>query len=104
MNSVNVILETIKLLGGILAILLPIGIAVIQYLKEKLDVSDTGAEIVSLVVGFLLSALVSWVYVAGLGYQLMFGQWIGVALFVIIGTIGPSGGYKVLGELTGRRL
>lgn len=99
----NVILQTIQTLGVILLALVPIGLTTIQYAKEKVGLSDKRAELFSLVIGFVLSALVAWVYAADLGYQLVLGQWVGVALFVVLGTLGPSGGYKVIGSFSGSR-
>jgi len=99
----NVILETIKSLGVTLLALIPIGLATIQYSKEKLGIADKYAEGVALSVGFILSGLIAWVYVDGLAYSLELGQWVGVGLFVVLGTIGPSGGYKVIGSFSGSR-
>jgi len=99
----NVILETIKTLGALVLTLSGIASLVIQYVKEYLKISDKKAGILSLIVGFTLSALVAWAFVADAAYHLELSQWIGVALFVVVGTIGPSGGYKLLGALSGSR-
>lgn len=105
METVNTILETIKVLGSILALIVPLGVVVVQYLKEKLGVADKAAEVVSLVVGLLMSGLSSTAYVMDVGVNtLSVGQWVGIVLFLVIGTIGPSGGYKFLGSLAGSRL
>ena len=99
----NVILETIKVLGSLLLTVSAIAALVIQYVKESFKISDKSAGILSLIVGLVLSALVAWVYAADAGYHLELGQWVGVGLFVVVGTIGPSGGYKLLGALSGAR-
>lgn len=104
METVNTILETIKVLGSILALIVPLGVVVVQYLKEKLNVADKAAEIVSLFVGFVMSGLSAAAFIMDVGFPLTFAQYVGVILFLVIGTIGPSGGYKFLGSLTGSRL
>jgi len=101
--EVNIILETIKVLGAILLGLVPIAAVLIQQIKESAKIEDQGAARLSLAVGFIISALVAWVYAAGFNYALLLGQWVGVFLFVAVGTVGPSGGYKVIGALTGVR-
>lgn len=97
------ILETVKTLGTTVLTLSAVAGLIIQYVKERIGISDKSAEIFSLIVGLVLSLLVAWVYAADAAYQLELGQWVGVALFVAVGTIGPSGGYKLLGALSGSR-
>lgn len=99
----NIVLETIKILGSFLLGLVPLSTILIQLIKEAMKVQDQGAARLSLVVGFITSALVAWIFVDGFNYVLELGQWVGVVLFVAIGTVGPSGGYKFLGALTGTR-
>ena len=101
--EVNIILETVKTLGVILLGLIPIASILIQQIKESVKFEDQAAGRLSLVVGFITAALVAWVYSAGYSYTLELGQWVGVFLFVAVGTVGPSGGYKVLGALSGAR-
>lgn len=100
MEDVNVIVGTIKTLGVLLLSLTGISLTVVQYVKEKLGVDDKKAEIVSLVCSAVLAALVGWYWADSMKYVLELGQWIGVGLFVVIGTISPSGGYKLLGTFT----
>ena len=99
----NVILETVKTLGAILIGLIPIGSVVTQTVKEAIGLVDKKAQVLSFGIGFVLSALVAWVYADGLGYSLELGQWVGLGLFIVLGTVSPSGGYKVIGELAGTR-
>jgi len=99
----EVIFQTVMQLAAILLALAFIAIALIQYLKEKWGLAGRLAEIVSLVIGFCLSALVALVYASEALYKLSIAQWVAVLLFVIIGTIAPSGGYKTLGQLAGTR-
>ena len=103
MENVELIKITIETLGGALIGLMVIGLATIGYGKEKLKISDKSAEVFSLIVGFILSGLIAWVFVESFDYVLELGQWVGVALFVLLGTIGPSGGYKVIGSFAGSR-
>jgi len=103
MEDTTVILETVKSLGVILVTLIPIVLGVVQIIKEKFKMSGNAAEVVSLVAGFLSSGLVALVYANGFAYALELGQWVGLGLFVVIGTIGPSGGYKLLGVYSGTR-
>lgn len=97
----NVILETVKTLALVLATLIFISMAVIQYLKEIWGLSGKGAEIVALVVGFILAGLVVVSYLEQMGWHVSISQGIGVFLFLVIGTMGPSGGYKTLRALLG---
>ena len=98
----NVILETIRTLALVLVTLIFVSMAVIQYLKETWNVKDKAAEIVSLCVGFLLGGLVVVSYLEQLAWHISISQGIGVALFMVIATIGPSGGYKTLRSLLGQ--
>lgn len=93
----NVIFETIGKLAGLLLPLSALVMSLTQYLKEKWGVVDKAAEVVSLVVGFVVSALVAVSFVFPDS-----AQWIGIALFVVFGTIAPSGGYKLFRSLLGK--
>jgi len=99
----NIILETILILGGVLLTLIAIGLAVIQYVKEKWKIEDKPAEIMSLCVGFVLAALVVLSYLSQMAWNINLSQWVGVFLFLVVGTIGPSGGYKTLRALLGAK-
>lgn len=101
--SENIVLETLKSLGLLLSGITFVGLGLIQYLKETWKVVDKKAEILSLVVGFLMSAAVGWVYAESLAYHLALGQWVGVGMFLVTGTIAPSGSYKFLATLLGVR-
>ena len=103
MEDANVILVTIKEIFGLLLALSALSLGSIQYVKEKVGLEGNKAEVLSLVVGFLLSGLVGWYWVDAQGYQLELGQWIGVGISVVVGGIAPSGGYKLLGVLAGSR-
>ena len=98
MENLEQILTTLLLLIGILLGLSFVALQLIQYLKAKWGIENKAAEVVSLVVGFLLSALIGWVYVDAMGWQLTPGQIAALVLFVVVGTIAPSGGYKFLKE------
>lgn len=97
----NIILSTVVTLGVVLTTLVGIGIAVIQYVKEKWGVEDRTAEILSLCVGFILAALVVVSYLEQLSWHINISQGVGIFLFLVVGTIGPSGGYKTLRALLG---
>jgi hypothetical protein len=103
MQMDNLILVTVQDLFVNILVLSGLGLGVIQYGKEKLNLVDRGAEILSLVVGFLLSGLVAWYWVDQLDYVLELGQWIGVGIAVVMGGIAPSGGYKLMGTFAGNR-
>ena len=99
----NIILVTIRELFGLLLSLSALSLGSIQYVKEKVGLEGSKAEVLSLVVGFVLSGLVGWYWVDAQSYQLELGQWIGVGISVLVGGIAPSGGYKLLGVLSGAR-
>ena len=100
----NPIFSTVQALGSNLDALVFIGLILIQYFKEVWKIEDKKAEILSLVVGFIMAAAVSLVYAETFAYSLSIGQWVGVGLFVAVGTVSPSGGYKFLGALLGDRV
>ena len=97
----NIILETIKVLGNVLIAFTFVGIAVVQYIKEKWGLQDKAAEILSLSVGFVLGVLAILSYLEQMLWTVSISQGIGMFLFLIISTIGPSGGYKTLRSLLG---
>lgn len=97
------IIQVFNDLGTLLLKLIPIAVLIIQYAKDKLKIQDSKAEIFSLVTSFILSALALLSYVDKLGYSLTVQQGIGSFLFMVVGTIGPAGGYKLLGDLAGIR-
>lgn len=97
----NIILSTVVTLGVVLTTLVGIGIAVIQYVKEKWGIEDKPAEILSLCVGFILAALVVVSYLEQMAWTVNISQGVGIFLFLVVGTIGPSGGYKTLRALLG---
>lgn len=97
----NIILETIKILGQTLISLSIIAVMVVQYLKESWKVKDKAAQILSLVIGFLLGLLVVISYLDLNGWSISISQGVGIFLFLVIATISPSGGYKTLRSLTG---
>lgn len=97
----NIILETLRTLALVLATLAFISMAVIQYLKETWGIEGQAAEVLSLVVGFVLAGLVVVSYLDQMAWHISVSQGIGVFLFVVVGTISPSGGYKTLRELLG---
>ena len=97
----NIILYTLRLLVGTLVTLTVIAVALIQYLKEKWGLKDKAAEIASLVIGFVLGALVVVSYLELNGWTATVSEGIGMFLFLIVATIGPSGGYKTLRALLG---
>lgn len=92
----NIILQTIQSLGLVLVTLIIISMTLVQYLKEKWGVDGVAAEIISLVVGFILGALVVVSYLDQLGWSASVSQWVGIFLFLVVATLGPSGGYKTL--------
>ena len=100
----NIILKTILILGGVLITLIGIGVALIQYMKEKWGWDDKKAEILSLCVGFILAALVVLSYLEQMAWRVNISQGVGIFLFLVVGTIGPSGGYKTLRALLGGKL
>ena len=100
----NIILKTILILGGVLITLIGIGVALIQYMKEKWGWEDKKAEILSLGVGFVLAALVVLSYLEQMAWRVNISQGVGIFLFLVVGTIGPSGGYKTLRALLGGKL
>lgn len=97
----NIILQTILILGAVLLTLIGVGVAVVQYVKEKWGVEDKPAEILSLCVGFLLAGLVVLSYLEQMAWTVNISQGVGIFLFLVVGTIGPSGGYKTLRALLG---
>ena len=97
----NVILYTVRMLGGTLITLVIIAVMLIQYLKEKWGLKDKAAEIASLVIGFVLGALVVVSYLELNGWSATVSEGIGMFLFLVVATIGPSGGYKTLRGLLG---
>jgi hypothetical protein len=101
MTVQNTILETIRILSGVLIGIIVIGLALIQYLKEKWGVEGKQAEIVSLVVGFLLGLGVVLSFLDQNGWNVSLSVWVGIALFQVVATIGPAGGYKTLRSLLG---
>lgn len=98
----NVLLNTVVTLSTVLVTLTFVSMTLTQYLKEKWKVDGTAAEITSLVVGFMLSGAVVASFLEQLGWTATVSQWIGIALFMIVGTISPSGGYKTLRTLLGK--
>jgi len=104
MDDVNMILETIRELGAALLTFSAFNMLLIQYGKEKLKLKDTAAEIFSIIVSAIPTVGVALVYVNALNWELSLGQIVGVILYVIAGVIGPAGGYKLLGTLSGKRL
>ena len=99
----NEIIVTVKDLSVILATLVPVALFVIQQIKESVKLENKSAEILSLGVGCLLSVCVAAVYANDSGFALTLSQWIGLGIFVVLGTLGPSGGYKFLAEIAGSR-
>ena len=97
----NQILGTITTLSIVLGTLTFVSLGVIQYLKEKWGLKDKAAEITSLCTGFVLSAGVVVSFLEQAGWVINISQGIGVGIFMVIGTIGPSGGYKLLRTLLG---
>lgn len=98
----NIILETLQTLALVLVTLIFISMAVIQYLKEIWGLKDKAAEITALVVGFILSGLVVVSFLEQMGWHISISQGIGIFLFMVVGTIGPSGGYKTLRSAIGK--
>lgn len=101
-GSVNIIVETITQLGALLFPLIGGVMGLVEFIKSKAKITNTAVEVVSLVLGFIFSGLVAWVYIDSLQYSLVLGQWVGAGIFVVFGTVGPSGGYKLLGFFTGK--
>lgn len=97
----NIMVETIQALGAILASQIFVSIALVQYLKEKWGLEGKAAEITSLIVGFVLGALVAVSYLAQMDWEVSVSRGIGVFLFLVMATLGPSGGYKTLRTLLG---
>lgn len=97
----NIILGTIMKLGAVMVTLVGIGMAVIQYMKETWKWEDKKASVLSLGVGFVLSALVVLSYLEQMAWRVNISQGVGIFLFLVVGTIGPSGGYKTLRALLG---
>lgn len=95
----NIILQTIQSLGLVLVTLIIISMTLVQYLKEKWGIEGKAAEIASLVVGFVLGALVVVSYLDQLNWSASVSQWVGIFLFLVVATLGPSGGYKTLRAL-----
>ena len=97
----NILLQTLITLGMVMITMIGIGLAVIQYVKEKWGWEDKKAEVLSLGVGFILGALVAVSYLDQAAWQVSISQGIGIFLFLAVATIGPSGGYKTLRSLLG---
>lgn len=97
----NIILGTFNELSLVLVTLIFVSIVVIQYLKEKWNVKDKAAEVVSLCVSFFLGLVVVLSYLDQNGWRLSLSSWLGVALFMLVATVGPAGGYKAIKELLG---
>lgn len=95
----NIILQTIQSLGLVLVTLIIISMTLVQYLKEKWGIAGKAAEMVSFSVGFILGALVVISYLDQLGWSASLSQYVGIFLFLVVATIGPSGGYKTLRAL-----
>lgn len=98
----NILLNTVIALSTVLITLTFVAMSLIQYLKEKWNIEGKAAEIVSLVVGFLLSGAVVVSYLEQMGWHVSVSQGIGIGIFVVVGTISPSGGYKTLRALLGK--
>lgn len=98
----NVILNTVVTLSLVLVTITGVGIAAIQYVKEKWGVKDKAAEIVSLASGFLMGGAVVVSYLEQLAWHISISQGIGIGMFMVIATIGPSGGYKTLRSFLGK--
>lgn len=97
------IVKTVETLGAIMLTYSGVIIFTLQYLKEKWDLKDKKAEILSLVFGFISSGLTSWAWIASIWPNVVLPQWIGLGFFMLVGTLSPSGGYKFLGAITGKR-
>jgi len=101
-EGVNIVVETITTLGLLLFPLVGGVMGLVEFVKSKTKITNTAVEVVSLLAGLVSSGLISWVYADSLQYSLVLGQWVGVGFFVVFGTVGPSGGYKLLGFFTGK--
>ena len=99
----NIIVVTVQEVFTILLTLSVLAMGAIQWAKEQFSLQNRAAEILSLVVGFLLSGLVGLYWVDLNEYTLELGQWIGVGIAVVVGGLGPSGGYKLIGTFSGKR-
>lgn len=97
----NIIIETIRILGNVMIALTFVGIAVVQYVKETWGIQDKAAEILSLSVGFVMGVLAVLSYLEQMLWSISISQGIGIFLFLVVATIGPSGGYKTLRSLLG---
>ena len=95
----NDLLELVKELSKSLFAISGFGLAIIQYIKDTVKIEDKAASILSLVVGFLLSAVVDVVYLISLGWTVDLSQGLALGVFTVLGTIGASGGYKFLKSL-----
>ena len=97
----HTVFDTLSVLSGMLGRLILVVMALVQYIKETWKVSGVKAEVTSLVVGLLAGGAVSASYLEQLGWQATVSQWIGIAFFMVLATIGPAGGYKTLRTLLG---
>jgi hypothetical protein len=90
------ILNTMKSLGGLVVVFVPVIVMVIEYFKGMVGAKGLQAQLlasgISVLFGILFVVAYLWPESA---------LWIGVVMFLVVMGVAPSGGFKLLERFAG---
>jgi hypothetical protein len=95
----NEVLVMVEKMAGLSLVFIPVIVMVIEYAKQSLGYEGTKAQILAsgISLGFGILLVVAFLVPGA-------AQWVGIAIFLVVMTVGPSGGFKMLESFLGKKL